>query len=97
MDLLISNDSGPVHMAAAVGTPTLVVFGPTDPVRTGPYGQGHRVLSAGLPCQPCFSRVCRRGAPACLDAITPRQMAQAAEEMLAAAVKAGPKSGSRRG
>jgi heptosyltransferase-1 len=97
MDLLIANDSGPVHMAAAVGTPTLVVFGPTEPLRTGPYGVGHRVLSAELPCRPCYSRVCRRGDLACLSLVTPEQVAQAADEMLAVAAATGRRPGSTRG
>jgi heptosyltransferase-1 len=42
--LLVTNDSGPMHMAAAVETPTLALFGPTDPSRTGPYGEIHRTL-----------------------------------------------------
>ncbi len=81
-DLLIANDSGPVHMAAALGTPTLVVFGATDPARTGPYGTGHRVLSAKLPCQPCFSRHCRRNGLACLQGVTPEHVAETALAML---------------
>jgi len=44
MDLVITVDSGPMHMAAATGTPTLAIFGPTDPLRVGPYGPQHRVL-----------------------------------------------------
>ncbi|MBN1556610.1 MAG: glycosyltransferase family 9 protein, partial [Lentisphaerae bacterium] len=56
LDLLISNDSGPIHMAAAAGTAVLAIFGPTDPARTGPYGPAHRVIEARLPCRPCFSR-----------------------------------------
>jgi ADP-heptose:LPS heptosyltransferase len=83
MDLLVSNDSGPVHMAVAVGTPSLVLFGPTDPVRTGPYGEGHRILQAGLACQPCLSRKCSEGEIPCLAGITPREVAQAARNMLA--------------
>lgn len=47
LDLLITVDSGPMHMAAAVGTPTVAVFGPTDPVKTGPYGKQHRVIRDG--------------------------------------------------
>ena len=82
MDLLISNDSGPVHVAAAVGTPALVVFGPTDPRRTGPYGERHRVVATKLPCQPCFSRTCRRDDLACLSGVTPERVAQIALEML---------------
>ncbi len=44
MALVITVDSGPMHMAAAAGTPTLAIFGPTDPLRVGPYGPQHRVL-----------------------------------------------------
>jgi lipopolysaccharide heptosyltransferase I len=44
MALVITVDSGPMHMAAATGTPTLAIFGPTDPLRVGPYGLQHRVL-----------------------------------------------------
>lgn len=47
LDLLITVDSGPMHVAAAVGTPTVAVFGPTDPVKTGPYGPLHRVVQQG--------------------------------------------------
>src|SRR5205823_8953974 len=50
--------SGPMHLAAAVGTPVIALFGPTDPARTGPYGAGHTVLRSGVPCSPCFSRQC---------------------------------------
>ena len=82
MDLLISNDSGPMHMAAAIGTPALVIFGPTDPKRTGPYGDRHRIVSARLPCQPCFSRTCRRGNVPCLSGVTPEHVAEVALGML---------------
>lgn len=44
MDCLVCNDSGPMHMGAAVGTPLVALFGPTDPEQTGPWGAGHRVL-----------------------------------------------------
>jgi ADP-heptose:LPS heptosyltransferase len=46
MDLVVSVDSGPQHVAAAVGVPVLAVFGATDPRRTGPYGEQHRVVQA---------------------------------------------------
>jgi len=82
MDLLISNDSGLVHMAAAVGTPVLVIFGPTDPARTGPYGSQHRVVRASLPCQPCFSRTCRKEGIPCLSGVTPEKVGEVAIEML---------------
>lgn len=81
MDLLVSNDSGPMHMAAAVGTRCVVVFGPTLPGRTGPYGAGHRVLRLGN-CPPCRSRTCGRGDAACLSALTPDRVFQEVREAL---------------
>jgi ADP-heptose:LPS heptosyltransferase len=54
MDVLITPDSGPMHIAAAVGTRTIALFGPTDPGRVGPLGPGHQVLSVPVPCGPCF-------------------------------------------
>ena len=83
MDLVITVDTGPMHMAAAAGTPVLALFGATDPVRTGPYGTGHRVLvTDGLDCRPCRSRVCARGDLACLERIGVERVAQTAVEML---------------
>jgi len=74
----ITNDSGPMHLAAAVGTPVIALFGPTDPARTGPYGEGHRVLRSGAPCSPCFSRRCANPVEMeCLTAIKPEQVIEA--------------------
>ena len=84
MDLVIANDSGPMHMAAALGAPVLAVFGPTDSIRTGPYGPGHRVMTSELKCQPCFSRKCRFYDGACLRAVTPEMVGAVAAEMLRA-------------
>lgn len=56
-DLMITVDSGPMHIAAAVGTPVLALFGATDPARTGPLGPGC-VLHRTLPCSPCLQRRC---------------------------------------
>lgn len=83
MDLVISVDSGPMHMAAALGRPVLALFGPTDPARTGPYGEAHRVLQIGdLPCRPCYRRSCERKDLACLERISPEQVVANAMEML---------------
>jgi heptosyltransferase-1 len=82
MDLVICNDSGPMHISAAVGTSVLAVFGPTDQVSTGPYGKGHRVLTADVDCRPCFSRKCRKGDLRCLQQVTPEMVSGAALEML---------------
>lgn len=58
-DLAVSTDTGPMHVAAAVGTPVVAVFGPTAPWRTGPFGPGHRIVRAGTWCSPCFKRKCK--------------------------------------
>ena len=58
-DLYITCDSGPMHISAAVNTPTIAIFGPTDPIRHGPYGEGHRVVRKDMPCSPCYERKCR--------------------------------------
>ena len=54
---IVTNDSGPMHIAAALEKPTIALFGPTDPVKTGPYGwqtnNNLKVISAELPCSPC--------------------------------------------
>ena len=76
--VFITNDSGPMHLAAAVGTPVIAPFGPTDPARTGPYGAGHAVLRSGAPCSPCFSRRCANTIEMeCLTAIRPEQVIEA--------------------
>ncbi len=83
MDLLIANDSGPVHMAAAVGTPSLVLFGPTCPIRTGPYGDAHRVVQSDpLECRPCFMSDCPPRHHRCMSDITADKVSAAALEML---------------
>jgi lipopolysaccharide heptosyltransferase I len=56
--LVVSNDSGPMHLAAALGVPLVAPFGPTSPLRTGPYQRGQGVVRLDLVCEPCFSRTC---------------------------------------
>ncbi len=66
---LVTNDSGPMHIAAALGVPVFAVFGPTDPGLTGPYGNGTRVVIKGqVKCSPCRNREC--GDMACMEAVT---------------------------
>jgi lipopolysaccharide heptosyltransferase I len=73
--VLLTNDSGPMHVAAAVGRPVVAIFGPTNPKRTGPYGPGHRVLAGRAACSPCYRRRClydrSNAAMLCLTNITP--------------------------
>ncbi|MCE5312377.1 MAG: lipopolysaccharide heptosyltransferase I [Nitrospiraceae bacterium] len=67
-DYVVSNDTGPMHIAAAFGIPVVAIFGPANPVRTGPYGSGHVIVQSGLDCAPCYKRRCND--PKCMAAIT---------------------------
>jgi heptosyltransferase-2 len=58
LSLFLSNDSGPMHLAAALGIPTLAIFGPTDPSETGPFGPRTRVVREPVECSPCLYRDC---------------------------------------
>ncbi|MFH2122623.1 MAG: glycosyltransferase family 9 protein [Pseudomonadota bacterium] len=55
-EFFISNDTGPMHIAAALGIPAVAIFGPANPVRTGPYGIIHTVIQEQLDCSPCYRR-----------------------------------------
>lgn len=81
-DLMVSNDTGPMHLAAAVGCPVLAFFGPTSPVRTGPYAGATRsvVLSSRTPCAPCYRKECHRRQ--CLQDITPDRAQEEAGRLL---------------
>ena len=57
-ELMITNDTGPMHVAAALHKPVVALFGPTNPHRTGPYGQLENVLQGSLPCIPCMRPRC---------------------------------------
>lgn len=74
-ELMISNDTGPMHVAAAIGKPVVAIFGPTEPRRTGPYGQLANVLRVELPCSPCLKQRCAYVKPLeCLQAISPEMV-----------------------
>jgi lipopolysaccharide heptosyltransferase I len=81
-DLVVTVDSGPMHMAAAAGAPILALFGPTDPARTGPFGPA-AVLRRELPCSPCLSRRCHV-APRhrCMRELTSEEALAAARRLL---------------
>jgi len=78
--LLITTDSGPMHLAAAMGTPVVALFGPTDSKRTGPYGPGHHVIREPLSCAPCFLKKCRE--MTCMRSITVEMVFKATEAVL---------------
>lgn len=78
--LLISNDSGPMHIACALQTPVFGLYGPTDPAKTGPFGDIHHVFQGGLDCCRCFKRECPSGRYRCHDAINIDEFANAVLE-----------------
>jgi heptosyltransferase-2 len=77
--VLLTNDSGPMHVAAALGTPVVVPFGSTSPELTGPGLPGeawHRLLKSDAPCSPCFLRECPIDFR-CLNGISPERVVEA--------------------
>ncbi len=79
--LLISNNSGPVHLASGVGTPVVDLYALTNPQHT-PWMVSSRVLSHDVPCKYCFHSICREGHHNCLRLVEPEQVVQAALELL---------------
>lgn len=63
--LVISNDSGPLHLAAALGCPTIALYGPTDPTYTGPDGENVTIFQSDVECKNCLNRVCPDGSYKC--------------------------------
>lgn len=78
--MLFCNDSGPMHIAAALNTPLTACFGPTDPVLTGPFTDLAAVLTPDIHCLKCFRRTCEK--MECHALITPEQAVTAAETLL---------------
>jgi lipopolysaccharide heptosyltransferase I len=65
---VLTNDTGTMHLAAALGVKVFALFGPTDPKRTGPYGKGHIIIKSDSPCSPCFKKKC--SVPHCMENVT---------------------------
>jgi lipopolysaccharide heptosyltransferase II len=79
--LLISNNTGPVHIAAAVGTPVVDLYALTNPQHT-PWGVPNRVLFHDVPCKNCYKSICPEGHQNCLQLVTPESVVDAACELL---------------
>jgi heptosyltransferase-2 len=83
--LLVSNDSGAMHVMAALGRPQVAIFGSTSPAWTGPLNPNSAAVTLALPCAPCFARTCRFGHYDCLGLITADRVLERALELLRAA------------
>jgi heptosyltransferase-1 len=78
--LLVTTDTGPMHIAAAMGCPVVALFGPTAPWRTGPYGDGHRVIREEIECSPCFKKTCDH--LSCMKNITVDKVFETVKELI---------------
>jgi 3-deoxy-D-manno-octulosonic-acid transferase/heptosyltransferase-1 len=78
--LLVTTDTGPMHIAAAMKCPVVALFGPTAPLRTGPYGEGHTVLREPMACSPCFKKTCPHRN--CMTGITVERVFDAVKKTL---------------
>ena len=80
-DGFAGNDSGSMHVAGALGIPTVGLYGSTDPARTGPLGPKIKVLYRRIECSPCLQRTCRFGHYDCLRRIAPEEVVQALRDL----------------
>jgi ADP-heptose:LPS heptosyltransferase len=82
--LCVGADTGPLHLAAALGTPAVSLFGPSSGERAGTWGPKARYVSAGAPCSPCFKRTCPAKEFVCMERISPEKVFAACLEVLGA-------------
>lgn len=81
--LFLTNDTGPMHVADAVGVPIVAIFGPTDWIATPPYGKKHAIVRTEIECSPCLKRVCPLGHHNCMKRVTVDDVVAACERALA--------------
>lgn len=81
-EVLVSNDSGPMHVAYAVGTPLVAIFGSTCPNLTGPTGEDDIVIKSDLLCSPCFERTCKNKDLKCMHGITSEDVYRGIKKIL---------------
>jgi ADP-heptose:LPS heptosyltransferase len=87
LDVFITGDTGPMHLASALGTPVVAIFGPSDPIRYATRGDFDRVVRIDLPCSPC-NRIrrppsrCVGHTPDCLTGVSSGAVIEAALSLL---------------
>ena len=84
-DLLLTNDTGPMHVADAVRCPIVAVFGPTDWITTPPFGPRHVIVRKEIECAPCLKRSCPLKHHHCMEWITAAEVAEACRGILGGA------------
>ena len=80
--LFITNDSGPMHISAALDVPTIALFGSTDPTLTGPVSENSVVIKKDIECSPCFNRTCHKGDYRCLKEIKVNDVYQVGQRII---------------
>jgi heptosyltransferase-1 len=91
-DMMISVDSGPMHIGSVVGAPVVAIFGPTDARVNAPHWQPNRTISSNLSCSPCNEK-CESAK--CMEAVTPSQVLTAVQELLAERLRSGGKGANK--
>lgn len=81
-DVLVSADTGPLHLATAVGTRVVGLYGPADPIRTGPVGDSNHIFQAKQPCVPCCKRRCALKKRICMESISFSEVGEKVVEMV---------------
>jgi heptosyltransferase-2 len=80
--LFLTNDTGPMHVADAVGVPVVAIFGPTDWIATPPYGKRHTIVRTPIECSPCLKRVCPLGHHNCMKRVSVEDVVEACTRLL---------------
>ncbi|WP_024787440.1 MULTISPECIES: lipopolysaccharide heptosyltransferase II [unclassified Lebetimonas] len=82
LSLFVTNDSGPMHIAAAYNVPIVAVFGPTDYTETSPWSKNYKIVTKNLECAPCKKRECPLKSHECMKSIEAGEVIEAAKELL---------------